>query len=863
MEKKMPMVTMMTRYILANGGAPYDGSMPNLEPSSKRQHPEILSPVGSEEMLMAAIHNGADAVYLGMPGYNARARTEDFSFENLGNMIQLAHLYGVKVLVAFNILIFQQELESLVPELNQLLLLRPDGIIVQDLGLVRLIRHLSPDQVIHASTQMTVTHHRAIHLLEALNLKRFVLGREVSLDEMLAIRRSTSRELEVFVHGALCVAYSGQCLTSESFGGRSANRGQCAQSCRMPYGLVVDGQLMDLGDKKHLVSPLDLCGLDEVPELMAAGIDSFKIEGRYKSPEYVASVTSAYRKAVDGVELEKSHRDAMEVTFSRGFFRGWLKGVDHNQLVQGEHSSHRGLEIGVLKKAYIKNSNPSLEIESHHVLQKGDSLLLCSQTGKALVGGKIYEILNSDSLEMTLGMASEFSLQELQGQQNVRIFLNRSPALDKEWQRSFKDKNNQKKILIDIKIRAFIGEHLALRAIDSSGHEVCIFSESPLEASLRSPLDEDFLKESLGAWGGSCFEVKLWSIECDQRCFLSQGALRKCRQKLQLLLEVERKKSNPLEQREEQDALRWMFSKNNAVPVSVIKPELSVLIREPEQLDDLKDSGIQEVILDFKHGITYAASLNRIREMGMKCVLASTRIVKPGEERRLKEMLKLKPDRVLVRNLSALHFFKEFEAEWKVPWTGDFSLNVTNHLSADYLLGLGLDRICPSYDLNIKQLHQLLERMDPQKIELTVHQYMPSFHMEHCVFATFLSQGSSIADCGMVCRHHKVELKDEKGILHPLQADQECRNTMFNGVPQSIASMMPQLIAKGVSHFRVEALTESSVECRKKVDAYLGLLHGQMSGEELKNKLGLMERFGVTEGQLMSEKSYRDRKKGI
>ncbi|MFO0417429.1 MAG: peptidase U32 family protein, partial [Pseudomonadota bacterium] len=263
--------------------------------NSKRVTPEILAPVGDWNMLRAAVHNGADAVYLGMPGFNARGRAPTLEISELREMIEFAHLYGVRVFLAFNVLIFERELIAAEEVLREVLPLRPDALITQDIGLVRLIRKLAPEQVIHASTQMTVTNSEAIRFTEDLGMKRYVLGREVSIAELGRIRSETEKELEVFVHGALCVSYSGQCLTSESFGGRSANRGQCAQSCRLPYELIVDGVAREMKAGGYLVSPQDLCGLDDVPRLVELGIESFKIEGRLKSPAYVASATKSYK----------------------------------------------------------------------------------------------------------------------------------------------------------------------------------------------------------------------------------------------------------------------------------------------------------------------------------------------------------------------------------------------------------------------------------------------------------------------------------------------------------------------------------------------------------------------------------------
>ncbi|MBC7457284.1 MAG: U32 family peptidase, partial [Bdellovibrionaceae bacterium] len=270
---------------------------------------ELLLPVGHKEMALAAIHNGADAIFVGFPGFNARGRSYDHELTELQEIIETCHLYGVKVNLAFNIVIFENELDQVVEAIKKVLPLKPDALIVQDLGLVSLIRQIAPNQVIHGSTQMTVTNDLAIELLSDLNIKRFVLGRENSLSEIKLIKKSTEKELEVFVHGALCVSYSGQCFTSESIGGRSANRGQCAQSCRFSYDLIVDGEKKNTVDRDYLVSPQDLCGIAEIPELMEIGVNSFKVEGRLKSPEYVASVASSYKDVMNKTLDNKKYTD--------------------------------------------------------------------------------------------------------------------------------------------------------------------------------------------------------------------------------------------------------------------------------------------------------------------------------------------------------------------------------------------------------------------------------------------------------------------------------------------------------------------------------------------------------------------------
>jgi putative protease len=268
---------------------------------STLQCPELLAPAGNWECAKAAVENGADAIYFGLERFNARMRAENFTEADLPELMQFLHRRGLKGYVTLNTLIFPQELQEAQQYIRSIITAGVDAVIVQDVGICRLIRHLSPDFPIHASTQMTITSAAGVEFAESLGCNLVVLARECSLKEIDKIQQQTSLPLEVFVHGALCVAYSGQCLTSEALGGRSANRGECAQACRMPYELIADGEVVDLGDRKYLLSPQDLAGLEVLPDLVKSGVSCLKIEGRLKAPEYVANVTHVYRQALDRV----------------------------------------------------------------------------------------------------------------------------------------------------------------------------------------------------------------------------------------------------------------------------------------------------------------------------------------------------------------------------------------------------------------------------------------------------------------------------------------------------------------------------------------------------------------------------------
>ena len=322
-------------------------------PSSHRARPELLAPARDRDCVRAAIENGADAVYFGLQvGFNARDRAVNFAIEELPDVMALLHQRGMRGYVTLNTLAFPSELPMVEKTIRTMAETGVDAVLVQDLGVLQLVRAVCPDLAIHASTQMTLTSAECINVAERLGVERIVLARELSIDEIRAIRSQTHVPLEVFVHGALCVAYSGQCLTSESLGGRSANRGQCAQACRLPFDLVCDGRDVELGQVKYLLSPQDLAAFDLIPQLIDAGVSALKIEGRLKTAEYVANVTRHYREAIDTalagrpVQFTPRQIEEMELSFSRGFSPGWLLGNDHKRLVPGKSSANRGVLLG-------------------------------------------------------------------------------------------------------------------------------------------------------------------------------------------------------------------------------------------------------------------------------------------------------------------------------------------------------------------------------------------------------------------------------------------------------------------------------------------------------------------------------------
>ena len=355
-------------------------------PSDPTAPIELLAPAGDWDSVRAAVENGADAIYFGLDcGFNARFRAKNFGVGDLPELTRFLRERGIRGYTTLNTLVFPSELDTAFRLIEAIAASGIDAVLVQDFGIARIVKTVCPDLEIHASTQMSLTSAETIAVAEQLGLSRVVLARELSVAEIKQISAVTDMPLEVFIHGALCVAYSGQCLTSESLGGRSANRGQCAQACRLPYELICDGRDRDLGDVRYLLSPQDLAGFEAIPALIQLGIASIKIEGRLKTPEYVANITRHYRQAIDQAVAEDrvtkttQERQEMELSFSRGFTPGWLEGNDHKRLVPGLHSAKRGIELGTI----IEIDAPRIKLWLDAPVTVGDGLVIDGYEGSA------------------------------------------------------------------------------------------------------------------------------------------------------------------------------------------------------------------------------------------------------------------------------------------------------------------------------------------------------------------------------------------------------------------------------------------------------------------------------------------------
>ncbi|MNM35284.1 putative protease YhbU precursor [compost metagenome] len=840
----------------------------------RREDVELLAPAGDWDCMRAAVANGADAVYFGVEKFNARARANNFRMDELPEIMGFLHSYGVKGFLTFNILVFENELQDAKELIDACIDAGVDAVIVQDLGLVKLIREISPDFPIHGSTQMTITSPEAVEFTKPFDMERVVLGRENNLKQIRAIGDQARLPMEVFVHGALCVSYSGQCLTSEMWGGRSANRGECAQACRLPYDLVVDGEVKPMGDVAYLLSPKDLAAIDLIPELIEAGVTSFKIEGRLKSPEYVANVVGKYRRAIDrhfdGVWSAPSTEEMRELqqSFSRGFTHGFLEGTNNKKLIDGTFPKSRGVYVGTVEQ--ILRDGVVCKIEAP--IKRGDGIVFdAGDPTKKEEGGRIYDLRRKGvKLE---GEAEEgWIVDIIPGRSDValnrlhvgdRIWKTNDPALDKSLRQTFETEKPYRVFPVHVKASGRAGEPLATWWTDvQKGVTVRVDSELLLETANKRPMDAALLEEQFGRLGGTLFQLEALDAELEGGVIVPMRELNGIRRRAVELLAGERPKPPVYVKRAAEvygDAA--VRGAGLAAPLGAGGTglrggaQLTALCRSLPQVEAALKAGVGFIYADFEFIKQFPAAVQAVRAAGAKIALATPRIHMPGENGYHANILRLQPDAVLVRNTGALYYYlrrRREEPDAVHPQLiGDFSLNIANHKAVDLFLEAGCDIVTPSYDLNIQQMVDLLERSRTSKVEVVIHQHLPMFHTEHCVYCTFMSEGTDYTNCGRPCESHRASLQDRIGMSHPVRVDEGCRNTVYNAIEQSGAEYLSNFRDLGVSSFRVEFLEETPEQVEEVIDLYSRALRGEISGTKVWKTLKATNQLGVTRGQLV------------
>ena len=827
--------------------------------------PELMSPAGYWPQLKAAVAAGADAVYFGLQHFSARAKV-GFELSELDEVVRYLHRHVVKGFVTFNTLVFDHELQQAASTIEAIAKAGCDAIIVQDVGIAKLAKQIAPDLDIHGSTQMSITSAQGAELAASLGCSRVVLGRELSLADMRRIAQATNVELEVFVHGALCVSYSGQCFSSEAWGGRSANRGKCAQACRLSYDLIVDGQQRELGEYRYLLSPGDLYALQQIPELVEIGIACFKIEGRYKGAEYVALTTRAYRESIDACfESDRQSqrtvsKDDLEQIYSRGLGPHFVSGVNHQSVVVGRVPRHRGLKVGVVHEV---QSNAAV-VDPRTEIFRGDGLVFDSATWRspdeAEEGGSVYDVEPLQGAPDT-GQSVASQLVRLQfGHGQIDFARIRRGDLvyrtnDAKLNRKAQEIASQDAptTSLSFTVVAAVGKPLQVTARTQSGEAASFTDSEPLVAAQTNALNLETTNQQLGRLGNTPFHFELATLDSDGIVFCPVSKLNKARRELIAQLLHHREAVDPPLIHDCEPVRRTEHVQSTDLPT----PQLHLLVRNAKQLDAAIELKPSSITLDYLELYGLRPSIERIKNHNIVSRVASPRILKPSEQNVVRFLLSLQCQ-ILVRSGGLLHDLVSNYSEELPELHGDFSLNAANARSFEAYLDLGLNRIAPTHDLNATQINELTREIPATAIETVAFHHLPVFHTEHCVFCRFLSDGTDSTNCGHPCEKHEVSLRDSGGRRHAVLADVGCRNTVFGAEAQVATQQLDRWMQSGIRHFRVEFVHQTAEQVLAIGSAFQKYLAGKTKANQLERDLKNHTDQGITDGSLFVPDGFKN-----
>ncbi|HHW42116.1 MAG TPA: U32 family peptidase [Syntrophomonadaceae bacterium] len=786
---------------------------------TKKRMPELLAPAGSPDALRAAVANGADAVYLGGRHFGARAYAENFTREEMIEAFDYAHVRGVRIYVTVNTLVDNGEFGELADYLFFLYREGADAVLVQDLGVAGFIRSVLPELPLHGSTQMTVHNASGVQFLADLGFRRVVLARETTYADLQEIKRKTSLELEVFVHGALCFCYSGQCLFSSLVGGRSGNRGCCAQPCRLPYRLVdAYGKELDSAcPGEHLLSPKDLMLIRELPALIDAGVTSLKIEGRMKRPEYVATVVRIYRAALDraygdpaGFEVtDEEIRDLAQI-FNRGFTTGYFYGNPRRRLIGYTKPNNRGLPLGRVTRVTPERR---VVFETRLPLRVGDGIEFWTGGGREGMTVHSLQVKGEQVSEVEPGTRVEITVP-FPVREGDRIFKTHDERLIQAAQESLRS-GGRRRVPLRVRAAGKIGEPFVLEAWDPDGLHVVSRGSFLGESAIKHPLTPEKVREQVDRLGNTPFALEEFNCELDRNVMFPLSEINAVRRDLTAALEVARvrrfKRSAP-----KNDGLFWKSVRSRAQSHKRhgMRPALAVAVGDFPALQAALEAGAE--VLYFG-GPSYRGrkpwswklveqGIEMCREQKRKAFLILPRIWQERDRASVEEILvkarALHADGVLVGDLGGLYL--ALQTGQRV--ITDFSVPVFNDPAVMTMLDMGVRRVTISPELNREQLHNLAFR-GTDFLELLVHGTLPLMISEHCItgaVATFDRPVDGDDACPHLCRKYSCFLKDRRGYLFPLVQDEKCRMTLYNARELCLIEFLDEILAAGYSNLRLE-----------------------------------------------------------
>lgn len=838
--------------------------------------PELLAPVGSREALVAAVQNGADAVYLGGKLFSARQYADNFDREELCDAIEYAHVRDVRVYVTVNTLLADSEFAEAASYLKFLYEAGADAVIVQDLGVARIVSEVLPHLALHASTQMTVHNSAGVTALKEHGFSRVVLARELSLREISEIREKSGVELEVFVHGALCVCYSGQCLMSSMIGGRSGNRGRCAQPCRMEYSLV-DEQGTQLVDPehvgRHLLSPMDLNMIRHIPELAGAGVASLKIEGRMKRPEYVAIVTGIYRSALDRYRQspddytvdERELKDLAQI-FNRGFTTGYFFGKPGKDMMSYKRPNNRGLRLGRVSRTDRAGGSVELDLEDDLRLGDGIEFWVTEGGRRGVVVNHI--LVNGRQVESVAAGQKAWVTAEGKIRPGDRVFKTHDVQLISHAEQSYSSARETKKIPLDFVVTAHVGQPFEMQAADGLGNRFAVKSDFMGIEALNKPLNEESLYKQLDRLGNTPFAVGRLKSDIGQNVMIPASVINETRRKaveglaaIRAEVQSPRLHVDPDFEQKVRNILRdvkpsGLHPRSEAVMLTARVYSLSIVRAVAENGADIVYFGGSNLINQAAAAKDIQLAMEICGRNGVRLVIATPRIIREFEMKNTLNLLEIAGEYglpLLTGNLGIIEKAVEMDI---TDIYGDFPLNIYNSQSLAWLEEkYHIKQATLSPELTMDQIAGIGNRAGIL-LEALAEGHLPLMVTEYCPQGGLLGGLATGSKCKRPCKSKSiVGLKDRMGLVFPVTQDEFCRAYIYNTKELSMIEDIPSLAAAGISRLRIETSIEDADRAgrvtklwRAELDRFSRDPAGFLPRPEVKEKISAMTPAGLTKG---------------
>ena len=797
---------------------------------------ELLAPVGSFDSLKAAVQNGANAVYLGGKDFSARASANNFDREELKEAVKYAHIRDVRVFVTTNTLIKQNELEDFVEYAKFLYDIDVDAIIMQDIGAAMLIHELLPDFELHASTQMVAHSLEDVQYLESIGFKRVVLARELTVEEIKYICDNTNVDIEIFVHGALCVCYSGGCLMSSMIGNRSGNRGRCAQPCRQKYTMIdisTGEEIHNNGD--YLLSTKDLNTIEEIDKIIDTGVLSLKIEGRMKKPEYVATVIKSYRDAINEYETTKKVNisdETMEdlyTIFNRKFTKGLILGEVGEEVMNSNVPNNQGLYVG--KVVDYNKKAKRLKIKLEGTLKKGDGINLGGGTIGRIIKGKDIAQIGYKGETIELDFIGE-------AKKNQLVFKTSDTDLIDRAQKTYTQDKEFAKSLIDAEISIKLDSYPELRLIDKNENIVTVQGDKLVEKALKVALSEEKIETQIKKLGNTPYEIDQLKINLDEGVSMPISLINQMRREAIELLDNAR------------ISVKGRMYKDNDIKYSPKiysrnadnKSKIRVKVNNIEALKSILNLDIDmiyyEDVSTIKQAMTMANANNK------KLIYSAPRIVRNREYKRLEKSDEYCKDHVQISALGQVKYYKENSES--VKFDVDYYLNPFNSETINHYKKEGAETVCISQELNLHEIKETTQYTDLE-IETVAYGYIPMMLSEYCPMGVVARSCKKDKRCAN-CKESKYVLRDFKGEEYRVSQDIFCRSTIYNSSANCLINNLDELSEAGINIFRLDFTHETPELIEKITESFIDVIENDFVADA--KSLEVFEDMDTTLGHL-------------